>query len=478
MKNTVFTVIAVLLLATLCLPAAAQTWELEEWYTVPDGDWFTGHLAFRDNHQVFFSATDSTNNHYRFYKWDFVEGRVWWFDDMHAKHIVIPRSNSSVVIYAQGRFIQMRDADDLSFIGGRRLGIGERDGGPPITHLAVDDLGNYLVALGESRLSPRQRFDQGLTGDAYIEVVLDIWGPNGWQIPVANHAYLTRARQQRAITIHPTSTSPRWYTVYGGGRTETDRIRERYGRGSWDDEYISPYWDVLNWIAITEQFSGGTRLAALDSNRVIHVWNWSGDHLFKFNENERYGPLGFLKFTPNGELLATVGYGGGHNWVTFWDMSQQAEDHSFFINVLPEGDRISSFDFSDNGKLMAISGSDGTVYIYRWTGDSAPTAPAKEAETQPTALLANYPNPFNPETWIPYQLSEPAEVSVSIYSVDGKLVRTLELGQVPAGVYSDKERAAYWDGRNAAGESVASGVYFYTLRAGDFKATRKMVIRK
>ena len=95
-----------------------------------------------------------------------------------------------------------------------------------------------------------------------------------------------------------------------------------------------------------------------------------------------------------------------------------------------------------------------------------------------TALLPNYPNPFNPETWIPYQLSEAAEVTVTIHASDGKLVRTLELGQVPAGVYSDRGRAAYWDGRNALNEPVASGVYFYTLTAGDFKATRKMLIRK
>ena len=95
-----------------------------------------------------------------------------------------------------------------------------------------------------------------------------------------------------------------------------------------------------------------------------------------------------------------------------------------------------------------------------------------------TALLANYPNPFNPETWIPYQLADPAEVTVSIYSADGKLVRRLALGQRPAGVYQGKDRAAYWDGRNAQGEPVASGVYFYTLQAGEFSATRKMVIRK
>ena len=95
-----------------------------------------------------------------------------------------------------------------------------------------------------------------------------------------------------------------------------------------------------------------------------------------------------------------------------------------------------------------------------------------------TTLLANYPNPFNPETWIPYQLSEPAEVTLRIYSVKGILVRTLALGQTPAGIYQDRSRAAYWDGRNAMGESVASGLYFYTLTAGDFTATRRMLIRK
>ena len=101
-------------------------------------------------------------------------------------------------------------------------------------------------------------------------------------------------------------------------------------------------------------------------------------------------------------------------------------------------------------------------------------------ETAPkeTALLANYPNPFNPETWIPYQLAKPAHVSISIYAADGKLVRTLALGHLPAGIYHSKSRAAYWNGRNALGETVASGVYFFTLTAGDFTTTRKMIIRK
>ena len=95
-----------------------------------------------------------------------------------------------------------------------------------------------------------------------------------------------------------------------------------------------------------------------------------------------------------------------------------------------------------------------------------------------TALLPNYPNPFNPETWIPYQLAAPADVNISIHSIDGRLVWTLKLGYQPVGIYKSRSGAAYWDGKNALGEQVASGVYFYTLTAGDFTATRKMLILK
>ena len=97
---------------------------------------------------------------------------------------------------------------------------------------------------------------------------------------------------------------------------------------------------------------------------------------------------------------------------------------------------------------------------------------------QETALHANYPNPFNPETWIPYQLAFPAEVTLTIYDMNGSAVRRLEMGHQPAGTYQNRSRAAYWDGRNRGGEPVASGLYFYTLRAGKFTATRKMLIRK
>ena len=95
-----------------------------------------------------------------------------------------------------------------------------------------------------------------------------------------------------------------------------------------------------------------------------------------------------------------------------------------------------------------------------------------------TRLLLNYPNPFNPETWVPYQLAKATKVTVMIHSVNGSLIRMLELGHQAAGTYKNKSQAAYWDGRNELGEQVASGLYFYTLTAGDFSATGKMLIRK
>ena len=93
-------------------------------------------------------------------------------------------------------------------------------------------------------------------------------------------------------------------------------------------------------------------------------------------------------------------------------------------------------------------------------------------------LLQNYPNPFNPETWIPYQLSQDSAVSISIYDTTGKLVRTLSLGFQSAGFYNSQGRAAYWDGRNALGERVASGIYFYQLTTPSFQQTRRLVIVK
>lgn len=106
------------------------------------------------------------------------------------------------------------------------------------------------------------------------------------------------------------------------------------------------------------------------------------------------------------------------------------------------------------------------------------TVPLPKKPPEETRLFQNYPNPFNPETWIPFQLAEPADVTLYIYNVLGQLIRTLLLGQQNTGFYVNPSKTAYWDGKNASGEKVASGLYFYELRTEKFRAVRKMVLLK
>ncbi|MBM3241053.1 T9SS type A sorting domain-containing protein [Candidatus Poribacteria bacterium] len=118
-----------------------------------------------------------------------------------------------------------------------------------------------------------------------------------------------------------------------------------------------------------------------------------------------------------------------------------------------------------------------------WTRDGDRTELNLEVKKQRvipkvSILYQNYPNPFNPETWMPYQLSEGADVTIQIYSSTGQLVRTLDFGKREAGIYLNKESAAYWDGKNDTGERISSGVYFYSIHAGKFSATKKLVILK
>ena len=95
-----------------------------------------------------------------------------------------------------------------------------------------------------------------------------------------------------------------------------------------------------------------------------------------------------------------------------------------------------------------------------------------------TSLLPNYPNPFNPETWIPYHLANPSQVQITIYDTRGTIVRHLDLGYQQAGYYTSRSRAVYWDGRNDIGEKVSSGIYFYQLQTDKTYLLRKMLVRK
>ena len=137
--------------------------------------------------------------------------------------------------------------------------------------------------------------------------------------------------------------------------------------------------------------------------------------------------------------------------------------------------QLTSNQIADFAPLRTLKENNPSINIDIFIPPGAPAAPMLPDET---ALLSNYPNPFNPETWIPYQLAKATDVTLTIYDVRGVVVRRLALGHRPPGFYYSRGRAAHWDGRNEIGEKVASGLYFYTFTAGDFTATQKLLIRK
>ena len=160
-----------------------------------------------------------------------------------------------------------------------------------------------------------------------------------------------------------------------------------------------------------------------------------------------------------------------------WNLEEMYRLENPDLAAAPDAHNMSLTDFP----LFQHLPPELQTYILQYFGEIAnPNTLNPEVWQIPekTTLLANYPNPFNPETWIPYQLAQPADVKLTIYDINGHVVRDLDLGHQVAGIYRNRKRAAHWDGKNAQGEPVASGVYFYTLKAGDWTATRKMLIRK
>ena len=122
---------------------------------------------------------------------------------------------------------------------------------------------------------------------------------------------------------------------------------------------------------------------------------------------------------------------------------------------------------------LRIEDTEGVIWHKHFVLDVQPRPKPKAFR-----LLQNYPNPFNPETWIPYELKESSAVQIQIYAPSGRLVRQLKLGYKEADFYTSRAEAAYWDGKNDMGETIASGIYFYMITAGNFSAIRRMLILK
>ena len=221
---------------------------------------------------------------------------------------------------------------------------------------------------------------------------------------------------------------------------------------------------------------------ALDVNRAL-----VGAPATDTKANENSGAVyAFLKVGADWVLQARVIPGKGPNEIGL------AGGDNMGSAVALDGQFGRNFNFAAIGvqwDAQEGGGDAGSVYIFDTEDGEGINLPLSVeprgdlaltmfGDIKRTALLQNFPNPFNPETWIPYTLADDSEVNVRIYDVEGKLVRNLDIGYQRAGRYISRQNAVYWDGRDQLGESVSSGVYFYTLKAAGFSDTRRMVILK
>ena len=285
-----------------------------------------------------------------------------------------------------------------------------------------------------------------------------------------------------------------------------------------------------DWVNSVAFSPDGRILASGSDDYNIHLWNTTtGEHVQTFEGHTDY--INSVAFSPNGRVIASAGF---DDTIRIWRVDTRGTVPARLAADVNADGSVNILDlvfvathFGQKGVHAADVNEDGVVNIQDLLlvvdalGDTVPGAPStlySNLEVAPTraqvqkwlsearqlnltdamshrgilfleqlltaltpkvtALLPNYPNPFNPETWIPYQLEKSTDVSISIFTADGKIVRTLALGSMPAGIHTSRSQAAYWDGKNQVGEPIASGVYFYTLTAGDFIATRKMLIMK
>ncbi|MDE0682420.1 MAG: T9SS type A sorting domain-containing protein [Candidatus Poribacteria bacterium] len=246
------------------------------------------------------------------------------------------------------------------------------------------------------------------------------------------------------------------------------------------DTFVFQYaWQVpellnspMPTLAFTSNTDGSTVLAA-SGDSELHIWKLlsDGPQLLTTLDGG-YHPV---HFSPDGRYL--FARRDGYSQVWDWQTGTPLEHPSIPVY----------FDISRDGAILLSEAVSGQIHI--WNGSVL--LPSEPVAVEPGGkqivilgavkrdqLLQNFPNPFNPETWIPFRLTDESDVTIQIYSSTGQLVRRLSPGRLPAGDYSSQAQAVYWDGRNQIGESVSSGVYLYTIHAGDFSATRKMLIQK
>ena len=527
--GTVLTLTLVLIAAMAVTTANAQQYV--------HTDTLTGHtrnvygIAFKDNGTLISGSSDSTLR-----AWNVTTGTQRWEKDVSfpVSATAMPTQNPHFIAYSGeiNHEIRMRYSDD----GDWRGDVAGHTGSvfslafKPNSYLLASGSWDDTVRIWDVGDNTNLRHVRTLRGHT-SEVFSVAWSPDGrtlasgstdgtvrlWNPDNGINFAVLRGHTEGVLSV---AWSPDGRILASGSYNGTIRLWNPDTHGT--RRVLRGHTGNVTSLA----FHPNGQTLASGSSKTIRLWNPNtGTH--KATLTGYRAGVNSLAFSPNGQILA--GRGPGSNDISLWrlltvdvtgngkvnvnDLVEVAKNYGKTVgaganrkaDVNNDGkvdvdDILAVIEAVDAAGAPALTQEDietGDLQasdVRRWIRDAKaanadPVGIAAleqllaaltrvEAPPKKTVLLANYPNPFNPETWIPYELAAAAEVTVTIHASDGKLVRTLELGQMPAGAYSDKERAAYWDGQNEQGEPVASGVYFYTLTAGDFSATRKMVIRK
>jgi VCBS repeat-containing protein len=324
---------------------------------------------------------------------------------------------------------------------------------------------NIIIRYLGNEVSPTQAESNGWVDNRAI-----------WWDPAVNHSVARYSYEDPPFSMMP--TSGQWlYSAVGGAELVIKPIAQAPPPiGPEPPPVVAPKKDMTAWeVSLSLQSPVGSDSVTAAVGRAtkttsLHQIKSPGTPLapyIAFTRDDQVGGASMLSSDVRSideELTWSIKATASSEVSLNWSLVNVPDDYMLSLE-------------DQTGKVVNLR-QDSAIHLGVGVHSFILKAEKKALIPKATKLLANYPNPFNPETWIPFELSKDTDVAIKIYSSSGQLVRSLELGHKMAGFYSSKDKAAHWDGKNEAGEHVSSGIYFYNIQAGDYKDIRKMVIMK